>query len=454
MTVLESESKVNAVSPVSRADAMALVIIVVAWLVSRLGLALVYTPSLDMDSPTYMELAGQLQSLNFSDYNGQRTPMYPLLLLVGRDIHVIWVLQSCMSLMTAILIFFTVKSSADARRLAVGASIAYLSLLNVLFLEGAILTETASAFLVTLACYLFLAARRRGVTIWSAVGIGLVVAALALTRPQYVFMVPLLVILLWLNSSRHRGVYAFVFLLAAAIPIGGWMSFNKQHIGHFTLTSLLGFNLTNHTGAFMEKASDEDALLRDIYLKHRDRKIRQTGSHEMTIFWARDELKQASGLGEVELSTRFLRISKQLITDHPFLYLGGVAKAWASFWAVPGYWELRDINSAGAFEGFRMVWKIEHPTMRLLNVIFLLCSGLLFWSVVRNPTSIPEQLVAPSFMAVVVLSTSVVQALAEYGENPRYYIPSQPLVIMVTALAIPSLWHIFKQRQANRKFAG
>ena len=60
----------------------------------------------------------------------------------------------------------------------------------------------------------------------------------------------------------------------------------------------------------------------------------------------------------------------------------------------------------------------------------------------------------PAFMATVVLGTSVVQALAEYGENPRYFIPSQPLVIACTAMALAAFVHSFRGQRSFRRSLG
>ena len=428
-----------------RSDLLAGAIIFAVWLVTRAALACVYSPETAPDSGTYLELARQIGQLDFSDYIGQRTPGYPLLLMaVGSRFTMIWFLQACLSMAASLLLFCTVRGNGGAWGLAIGVALAYLLLFNTLFYEAAVITETLSAFLLVLTSYLFLRAVQRGVTLRSSVGIGLVVAALVLTRPQYIFMVPLLGLLLCCARGRQRITQAVIFLVVASLPIGGWMAFNKQHIGHFSLTSLLGYNLSNHTGAFMEKAADEHALFRDIYLKYRDRKMQQSGSHPMTIFSAKQELRQASGLGEVELSARFQRISVELIARYPELYLWSVAKAWASFWAVPRSEQQEVLNSPAVKRWLDGIGKVEHVLLRLLNVVFLLSSLLMLFCALRLRRSGLGEFVAPAFMATVVLATSVVQALAEYGENPRYFIPSQPLVIAGTALALLAFVHLFR----------
>lgn len=434
-------------------DTDALVSIALVWLITRLCLFFTYSPGIDPDSETYLLLAQQIAHLDFTDYNGQRTPGYPMLLLAtGNNPTLIWVIQSFLSLGSATLLFLMARTQGSTRALALGIALTYLLVLNTLFYEAAVLTETASTFLLLLVTYLFLKAVRNGIRPTSAIALGLSVAALILTRPQYIFMIPLIGMLAACLHGRNW-MAVLAFLLTSTLPVTGWMNFNKHQIGHFSLTSLLGYNLSNHTGAFMELASDEHALFRDIYVKYRDEKIRETGFHHMTIFRAREELKQASGLDEVELSSRFQRISVELIAQNPQRYALSVAKAWASFWAVPRYGQRQNIKNNGLADALDWVWKIEHPLLRLLNAMFLLSSALLAFQMLRHRKQGIAKFAAPAFMTTVVLATSVVQALAEYGENPRYFIPSQPLVIAATALALLVLVQTYRRQPVEKDTA-
>lgn len=437
----------------TRVDAWAMAVIVAVWLLTRLILFFSYSPAIDPDGETYLLLARQIANLDFADYNGQRTPAYPILLLAtGNSPLLIWIIQSFMSLGAAILLFLMGRAQGSSKRLAMGIALSYLLILNTLFYESAVLTETASAFLLVLVTYLFLKTTSNGMTLISVAGLGVAVATLILTRPQYIFMIPLLGLLAAFLCNR-RWLVVLVFLVSSGLPVAGWMNFNKTHIGHFSLTSLLGYNLSNHTGAFMELASDEHALFRDIYVKYRDEKIRETGLHQMTIFRARDELKQASGLDEVALSSRFQRISVELITQYPLRYAVSVTKAWASFWAVPRYGQRQNITSNSVGTALDWIWMIEHPLLRLLNAFFLVSSALLAIQMLRYRKRGIARFAAPAFMAAVVLATSVVQALAEYGENPRYFIPSQPLVIAATALALMVLVQTFRRQPVEKEAA-
>jgi len=255
-------------------------------------------------------------------------------------------------------------------------------------------------------------------------------ALLILTRSQYVVLVPVFALLMWWLMREGKWRAIFIFILTASIPVLGWAMFNKTQIGQFTVTTLLGYNLTNHSGAFMELAPDSDAMLRDIYLKYRAANIAESGTHTMTIFRARRELLETTGLSETALAKEFQRISLQLFAAHPMAYLHSVAKAWVSYWTVPNYWQLDRIQSGTTSAVLQGFWMVQHWMLRGLNAAFILMVPFVLWRSLKDRYSLTKGMRVALVIAANVLSVSVMQALVEYGENGRYFVPSQPLVLI------------------------
>ncbi len=57
------------------------------------------------DTETYTVLAERISALNLAGYNGERTPMYPLLLLLGGlNLHLVVVLQLVLGILCSFLI--------------------------------------------------------------------------------------------------------------------------------------------------------------------------------------------------------------------------------------------------------------------------------------------------------------------------------------------------------------
>jgi len=208
------------------------------------------------------------------------------------------------------------------------------------------------------------------------------------------------------------------------------------------MSTWLGYHLTNHSGAFMEYAPDEYAVIRDIYLKYRKIKIAERGTHRMTFWLARQELREATGLPEPQISHQFQQLSMQLFVRFPLRYIASVTDAWLSFWVVPNYWHLENLKSQTLADGLKIIWQGQQVLYRLFNLLFLIATVVLLWQLLRKRKPLQYNFV-PLLLTMVILGTSVTQALTEYGENGRYSIPTQPLVMAVVTLAIAGL--------ANRK---
>jgi hypothetical protein len=54
----------------------------------------------------------------------------------------------------------------------------------------------------------------------------------------------------------------------------------------------------------------------------------------------------------------------------------------------------------------------------------------------RRRDAVPHGMRVAMVLAANVLSVSVMQALVEFGDNGRYFIPNQPLVLMLVLLVL------------------
>jgi len=104
-----------------------------------------------------------------------------------------------------------------------------------------------------------------------------------------------------LARGRMRSALALVLAPTLVLAIG-WSAFNRHAIGYFGVTTTTGFNLSNHSGAFMELAPPQYSPIADIYLRYRAWQIPRMGSQTMTIWYAEDEIKRTTGLSTAQLS--------------------------------------------------------------------------------------------------------------------------------------------------------
>jgi hypothetical protein len=418
-----------------------LAVVLIAGVALRVLLLAVYEPIHHQDTDTYTPLAASILRADFSSFDGLRPPGYPAFIaLAGLSPQRIWLLQMIAGVAISLLLFHIALRLTRRPGVAMFVAITYNANLAQLFFEANLLSETLTTLLVVAACAVLgtgLERMRSGrpETAW-LVGAGALAGLAALTRPQFVYL-PVL-------FAAVTGYAVFVISgaplrrvagrgLAAVAPglvlILGWSYVNYVRLDFFTPSTLVGINLMNHTLPFVESAPKRYAPIPEIAARHRDAKIARTGRHNFANFEALPELKAATGLRTPALSKRLEEMSVELIFRHPFRYAWGVAQAWVDFWLAPNYWALDKLKPRSLAPVLRSVWWPEYWLLRAMNAVFLVVAMLALTSR-RFRDRVRWELELSGLCAVVLLA-SLVQAMGEWGENPRYAIPVQALVVLV-----------------------
>lgn len=424
---------------------------VVRWLLAlallalgvRLALFFLSEPASYGDTPTYWRLADVLVERGFSGYDATRVPGYPLLIgLLGGRQRTVWMAQLLMGGLTTLSLFFLgVRLTADPRLAFSVGAIHTLAPGQVLF-ESNLLSETLTTFLVTLSLVLCLAmagAARGWRRLALALACGVVASLAGLVRTLF-FLLPVLILLYLLTLSnrwQRRLAMGGAFSLAPLLMLGGWIGFVYGHYGMLSPTTMGGYHLVQHTGAFFEHLPEQEAVIRDTYLEFRRAQVEERGVQTNAIWDAIPILSERTGLSFFALSGKLQELSLRLIREHPLLYMRSVFEGWVSFWKAPVYWQ-PDLY--------------RPPLARLLSVgllagrgVFILANGLfllLTAGAVISPR-LRTKLDPPPFIhlcAGLVLTSSVVQTLVDHGDNPRFLVPLQMVVVLVVVWAGWRFW--------------
>jgi len=406
----------------------------------------IYEPIELSDTGTYIALAQRIATMNFDGFDGFRTPGYPLLLLLGgQNQQVVWLLQSLLGIATALFLFGLTLRQTGSRLAALIAALGCGLSINLIFSEASILTEALSAFLIVVTVFLCAAlSTRQASDFRSSLALGCVVSLAGLTRPLLLLLIPLCLLFLLLRpgtASDRRT--ALGFLLPPALLIGGWSAVVWNATGWFTPTISTGYSLTRHSGAFFELVPDEDAQLRDIYLRHRAAAAETNTSPGNTIWQAKDEMRQATGLNAAALSKELTRISLALFAAHPRLYLQSVGQAWRKFWESKIVWQRDRISDERLRETALWLWGRQWTLLRAAKRALLPALLLYVVYIFAGQSRIAA---VPLLSLAVIGSASLVQALLEYGENDRYALPFQPLIVFVVVAAIFDAARLFGWR--------
>jgi 4-amino-4-deoxy-L-arabinose transferase-like glycosyltransferase len=419
----------------------------------RAGLWFVYSPKHTSDLQGYLDVTQMILRMDFSHNGGARPPAYPLLLaLSGPNEYVTWIYQMGLGLLISTMLFlFSWKLIRSAPW---AFFIALLYSLNVaqLFFEATMLAETLSTFLLLLT--LGLAARVRPSVRkngWYTVGLGTVIGLAVLTRPMYIYFSPLFLAYLywqWRGEILRRRIFILAAcLLPTLILVLGWSAVNWATTGYFGPTTLTGYYLMNHTGNFVEYAPEEYAVVRDIYLKHRAEQIATTGNQAMTVWRSFNDMTNATGLSYAGLSQLLTKMSITLIVEHPLLYLQSAADSWLIFWKVSNFWDPELIKPAWLVPPLNAIWWAERYALVAINILFILMGLGWFYRWIRRRIT-PEE--TPLFLIwILVMTGSFFQALLERGDNARYAVSFEVVILWVFLLGAIQLRRMIPRRNPS-----
>jgi hypothetical protein len=441
----------------------------------RILVILFYQPVSYGDSPSYRRLAETVLH-GFVNYDGTRMPGYPVFLaLIGADRQV-WLVQLLLGFITTLLLFYIGWKLTD--RAWFGGVIALAHTLNLgqLFFESNLLTESLTTFLLvlTMAGVLTWLLDARTRTLWLAFLLGLSSTLTLLVRPLFVYLPFFILVFLWLVSRQFSGskvpeveeatddkqklsqkrLHPWLMSLALLVPVivllGGWVRFIHQQFGEWSLTTMTGYHLVQHTGNFFEYVPDKYASVRDTYIKYRDEHIAQYGTQTNTIWDAIPEMSAVSGYSFYALSRVLTRISIQLILEHPFLYAKSVASGWWLFWRTSFYWSAEALKVPWLAGGLNLIVLLQRGVLFLTNLVFITASlyfmiseALAFiqhkLAYLRIRVTNPIQRAFFWFLLTNIWFTSILQSLLDHGDNPRFLVPLQSLVVLWVALFILQL---------------
>jgi 4-amino-4-deoxy-L-arabinose transferase-like glycosyltransferase len=431
-----------------------LVVVLCVAVILRLGLFLAYPPVSYNDTASYRRSAQAVLG-GFEAYDGTRTPGYPVwMALFGTDRAVY---ASQLALGVGITLAWFVIGWKSSGRPVVGGLAALAHTLNPgqLFFEANLLTETLSAFWLVLA---FLGAfywlnDPKNRSLWLGAGIGLASALAALTRPLFIFMPVWLALFLAFSAEDKRLRFNWRALAAVILPsillVGGWMRWVRVNYNIFALTTMTGYHLVQHTGYYFEAVPDEHAALRDVYLEYRDARLAERGTQGNTIWDAIPAMQAASGLNFYQLSRTLQSISLDLILTHPGKYLARVLQGWWMFWRAPVYWDAGAISSPGVTSVLKAIILGARGLLIGANLVFIatnlaaLISRRLWalWSI--KPFHV--------LLAGSVWAASVMSSLIDHGDNPRFLVPLQTVVVYLVLWVAYRSWTVWVNTRQSRE---
>ncbi|HLX38017.1 MAG TPA: hypothetical protein VKR29_09460 [Candidatus Binataceae bacterium] len=416
----------------TRKDCFALGALIAISVLVRLAIIMTIRERASYDTPGFMLTANAIRTLDFSHYDGRRTPIYPLLLLLAdMDWRVVRWIQCGLGVAIAAMMYRITWHRTRHASIAFIVGLLCSLAVTELFYEQIIYSEALCTFWIVLSMLALVRVESKvGSQSWNLALLGLSAALAGMTRPMFLYLGALYFLFI---LARSRSRVALALVLAPTLLLAfGWSAFNKMTIDYFGVTTTTGFNLSNHSGGFMELAPPRYAQIADIYLRYRQFQVQRMGSHTMTIWLAEDEIKRATGLTTPQLSKELTRMSLEMFAEHPMLYLVSVARAWMRFWGFGFFDFVRAYKHAAGKVGYLLLLALGSFQLAI-NLAFLTIAALAIARWIRGRIAFDFDLA----IIMTVLAGSIAQAFMEYGENVRYLAPLVPLVIYTVASRLP-----------------
>lgn len=403
-------------------------------------------PVIHGDSYGYLDLADRLKEFSLKDYEGFRTPGYPLLLSLFSKNAVI-VIQVLMSLISSFFVYEQIKP--HSRVFAILTSLFTITLLNCMSLDFAILSEVSTQFVLISSLWYVYANKLllQPNSTKKYLILSIILATLFLTRPMYILVTPILFVFLAFQATRYNyKSYILKLLLVLALPAmayNGWSYLNYKNHGWFTVTTFYGINLAQNCFGFIDKLPEEHKVIRDIYMaeilpqtyENKDvTKIEyfkqfyfDETNDAMTIWRAYPNLLLHTELEASKLSMKLTSIFKHHIRNYPKEYAHQVFRSWTHFWNHYEYFKVDNTSVSLLPSPWQQLWRLQRVLLVLLNLLFFPLSIFSLWYSLRQRHIFSFN----NLMIAIVYASSISQALVTYGENARFAFPTFFLLIIV-----------------------
>ena len=418
-------------------------ILVVVGIIYRLVLSILYFNFTQVpDSGDYTKLAHYLLNFDLSGYNGNRSPGYPMLIALAFGSEKLATLYSFgLGIITSVFWYKTLKNLTFSSQTALFITLFFEGFIHIYFYETSIVVEATALFFISWLVYVLSDNYFEKYTLKTELYVGFIVGYLVLIKPFYAF-IPFLIygysVLYKFNFKKLISI-KLVILIFPLMAYFGWSYVNKVNTGYFVSTSFFGLNIAQNCVYFAEKTEPDYQWIGDVYAKNRDKNLAINDAlpadaypknMAMTIWDSYEELMAKTDQNFPKLSNELSKYAVATIRKNPKDYMQQVVtRSWFDFWKTSLYWEYLDFRTPYFKTILKGIWSIENIILYILKFGFLILSPILLFRFFKT-RKMPFEL----FLTALILTTSILQALATYGENDRFSYPFEFMMVLVWAL--------------------
>lgn len=390
------------------------------------------------DTVTYQNLAERIANLNLLGYTGERSPGYPLFLILAfNSVKIAVLYQHILGIITTLFWYKTIVSFKFSKMNSLWITLFLQSFLNLYFYESVILVESLCLFLISIVFYLISNNYIDNHNYKIDFLMSFLLGCLTLIKPFFVFipfMIYGFIVLKNFNFKRIISVRISV-LLFPLISYLGWSYVNKINTGTFTSSTFMGFNIAQNCVYFAEKGPKKYKWIYEPYAERRDLILKKDKNESAAMaIWEIYTIGvyDYKKLSFAEMSNEMGNYAIETIKNNPKEYFKQVVtKSWWHFWKPSIAIESSYLKSKDKELFFDIFWFIQRKFFNIFKYGFLLLVPFYVYRFFKSKFITNELIIV-----TIVFATSVLQGLITYGTNSRYSFPFEYLMILVVLLFV------------------
>ena len=416
-------------------------------------------PSIFWETDSYVSYATFLKDHLRPPGVGTRAIGYPLFLLIfgNLNFNVIIIIQQLLGLTSGVILFSIMDQLTANSWISAATAIFYSLSVDVLFMEVTIYSETLSTFLLLLAIYAYLRATASPTKLNLSL-LGLNIAFLAITRPIFQALIPLMAIFVLVPGLKRRGLKGIIpvlwFLMIPAIVMGTYSTYNFLHDRHFRIAIGRGFSSLDYLGfpEIYRNLPEDMSYIRDIY----EEKAKESGQAYVGWGQALNPLLDAQkkrGQPYRDWDEAAFFIFKKAVWANPKGYLAVWSRAFIEYMGDYVVWyglyRNNDLpsdskHSQVSIPIYRCVRSIENMFKLIQPVLsYVALFSLVLTLIFRGSGEIPYVsilLISLMFVSMSLLNT----ALEPYIGQARYRMVWQGIIILLNGVWVTRLLNLYR----------
>ncbi len=411
--------------------------IVIFGLVLRLFLFIVFYHSVSIftDTGGYIELSKFISSFDLNGYSGLRSLGYPLIIaLFFQNLYAIIIFQFGLGILATIFWYKSLLNLHFSIRSGFLITIFISSFLNVFFFETSILVEKLVLFMISWIVLVLSNRIFENLKFSNILLLNFIFGFLVLLKPFYAFFPFLFLILIVLKGiSFRRFLTSSTVIILPLFFYFGWCRINEINTGYFAPVSYYGLTTAQNCVYFAEKSTSEFDWIAKPYVAYREKSIRENKDLAMTIWYAyEDGAYNKYNLTFQQLSAKLGEFAKITIKNNPRDYLKQViCRSWFDYWKPTIYWNYDKFNFKYANKIAFGVWYIQYAILLFFRLFFIVLMPYYFVQYIEN-----RKVTIVFMLTSIVFLSSILQAMVTYGDNERFSVPFEFIMIIVVFIFI------------------